>query len=168
MPNLRIRIFPDPALRLKAERVRDLGAAEQKDLNDMASAMYMNSGVGLAATQVGILKQLVVIDIGEGLIKLVNPVLTKEAGTETGEEGCLSVPGECVGIKRAKKVVVDFIDESGLRSHIKAEGLLARALQHEIDHLHGKLIVDYLSPVRKLLARARSGRKKKRVAHGAV
>jgi len=168
MPNLRIRIFPDPDLRLKAERVKNVGATEQKELADMASAMYLNSGVGLAATQVGIPKQLVVIDIGEGLMKLVNPVLKKEVGTEMGEEGCLSVPGECVGIKRAKKVGVDFLDESGLQSHVKAEGLLARALQHEIDHLNGKLIIDYLGPVRKLLIRARSGRKKKKVTHGAV
>jgi len=168
MSNLKIKAFPDPVLRLKAVRVKSVGIAEQKELNDMASAMYLNSGVGLAATQVGILKQLIVIDIGEGLMKLVNPVLTKEAGSESGEEGCLSVPGECVLIKRAKRVAVDFLDESGLHSHIKADGLLARALQHEIDHLQGKLIIDYLGPVRKLLVRARGGRKKKKVANGAV
>jgi len=168
MSNLKIKVFPDPYLRLKAERVKEVGAAEQKELDDMASAMYLNCGVGLAATQVGILKQLIVIDIGEGLLKLVNPVLTKDSGTEMGEEGCLSVPGECVGIIRSKKVAVDFLDESGLHSRIKADGLLARALQHEIDHLQGKLIIDYLNPVRKLLVRARSNRKKKKAAYGAV
>ena len=168
MSNLKIKVFPDPDLRLIAKKVKAVGAAEQKELSDMADAMYLNSGVGLAATQVGILKQLVVIDIGEGLMKLVNPALTKETGTEMGEEGCLSVPGECIGIKRAKRVAVDFLDESGLPSRIKADGLLARALQHEIDHLQGKLIIDYLNPVRKLLARARSGRKKKKVGYGTV
>ena len=160
MPNLKIRVYPDPDLRVKAEEVTNVGLKEKKELEDMAAAMYLNNGVGLAATQVGIRKQLIVIDIGEGLVKLANPVLTAEAGKETGEEGCLSVPGECITIKRAKNVVVDFLNENSFPSRIKADGLLARALQHEIDHLQGKLIVDYLNPVKKFLVRARSGNKK--------
>lgn len=168
MSNLKIKIFPDPDLRIKAEKVTSVGKTEQKELDDMASAMYLNSGVGLAATQVGIRKQLVVIDIGNGLVKLVNPALTAEAGSEAGEEGCLSVPGECIEIKRAKRVTVDFLNEFGLPSRIKADGLLARAIQHEIDHLRGKLILDYLNPVKKFLMKARVRQKKIKVVHGAV
>lgn len=128
-------------------------------LNGMAEAMYLNQGVGLAATQVGIAKSLIVIDAGEGLLKLVNPVISRRSGTEISEEGCLSVPGECIRIKRAKSVIVDFLNEKGEPSTINASGLLARALQHEIDHLSGKLIIDYLNPLKKLLKRNKSCRR---------
>ena len=159
MAQLKIRVFPDPDLRIKADKVKSVGPAEQDLLADMALTMYLNQGVGLAATQVGIAKSLVVIDVGDGLIKLINPVITKKEGSQVSEEGCLSVPGECIKIKRAKTVVVNFLNEEGRPSLINGEGLLAKAIQHELDHLAGKLIVDYLSPIKKLLKRTKSCRK---------
>lgn len=159
MARLRIRVFPDPSLRVKAARVASVGPAEKTLLSDMAMTMYLSQGVGLAATQIGVSRSLAVIDVGDGLIKLVNPVITKKDGAEISEEGCLSVPGECIKIRRAKTVVVSFLDENGEPSRIKGEGLLAKAIQHELDHLDGKLIVDYLNPIKKLLSRAKNRRK---------
>lgn len=159
MAKLKIRVFPDPELRVKAGKVASVGQTERDILSDMAETMYLNQGVGLAATQVGISKSLVVIDVGDGLLKLINPVITKREGSEVSEEGCLSVPGECIKIRRSKTVVVSFLNESGEPSRINGEGLLAKALQHELDHLSGKLIVDYLGPIKKILARTKSCRR---------
>jgi peptide deformylase len=119
----------------------------------LAETMYLAKGVGLAAVQVGINQQLAVVDVGSGLIKLVNPVIVEKEGCETAEEGCLSIPDVFVEVKRARKVVVNCLDEKGDNIQISAEGLLARALQHEIDHLSGRLIIDYLSPFRRFLLR---------------
>ncbi|MCX5678187.1 MAG: peptide deformylase [Candidatus Omnitrophica bacterium] len=159
MQDLKIRKFPESILRKKAAKVGKVTEDERSILSEMADVMYLSQGVGLAAVQVGIDKQLAVIDIGEGLIKLVNPVIVKKDGIEAQEEGCLSCPGLTVKIKRAKKVVVNFLNENGDFIELKAEGLLARAVQHELDHLLGKLIIDYLSPVKKLLARKKLSRK---------
>jgi len=137
-------------LRKKASSVIRVTDEERRILCDMADSMYLNNGVGLAAVQVGIDKQLAVIDIGKGLVKLINPSITKKMGTETQEEGCLSVPDAVVKVKRAKKVTVSFLDENGEVRQITAEGLFARAIQHEVDHLSGKLIVDYLNPIKRL------------------
>lgn len=163
MQDLKIRKFPENILRKKAAKVEKITEYEKSLLSEMANVMYLSQGVGLAAVQVGIDKQLAVIDIGDGLIKLVNPVIVKKDGTETQEEGCLSCPGLSIKIKRAKKVVVNFLNENGDFIELKTEGLLARAMQHELDHLCGKLIIDYLSPVRKILAKKKmsiSNRKK--------
>lgn len=145
-----IRKFPDKILRKKASKVEALSDSDRAMLQDMAEAMYLNKGVGLAAVQVGIDKQLAVVDVGEGLVKLVNPVILKREGGATEEEGCLSVPDTTVKVKRAERIVVSFLDEDGGISQITAEGLFARAIQHEIDHLSGRLIIDYLSPVKRL------------------
>mgnify|MGYP001559748926 CR=1 FL=1 len=153
MSDLKIRKFPEAILRRRAAIVEKVTMSERSTLSDMASAMYLSQGVGLAAVQVGIDKQLAVIDVGEGLIKLVNPVILKREGTETQEEGCLSCPGLYVKIKRSRKVLVGYIDENGDITEMNASGLLARAVQHELDHLSGKLIIDYLGPVKKMLAR---------------
>ena len=123
-------------------------------LDEMARAMYLSQGVGLAAVQVGIDRQLAVVDTGEGLIKMVNPAIVKREGVETQEEGCLSCPDACVKVRRAKKIVVSYLNEEGVVAELKAEGLLARAIQHEIDHLCGTLIIDYLSPIKKMLFKA--------------
>lgn len=147
---MEIKRFPDPALRRKGENVKSIGSAEKRVLADMAETMYLKGGVGLAAVQVGIHRNMVVIDIGDGLIKMVNPVIAKKKSSETQEEGCLSVPDKCVNVKRSKKVVVDYLDEDGRAIRLSAEGLLARVIQHEIDHLFGKLIIDYLSPLKKI------------------
>ncbi len=157
MAKLKIRVFPDPALRVKADKVTSVGPAEREILADMALVMYLNQGVGLAATQVGIPKCLAVIDTGDGLIKLINPVILKREGSQISEEGCLSVPGECIKIRRSKIVTISFLNENGEPSRIKGEGLLAKAIQHELDHLSGKLILDYLNPIKKLLVRTKRG-----------
>ena len=152
---LKIRKLPDPVLRRKAAKVVKVDDSDRDALFLMAKAMYLNQGVGLAALQVGIDRQLAVIDVGDGLIKLINPVITRREGSETQEEGCLSVPGEYVRVKRSKKVTVNFLKEGGEAVQLKADGLLARAIQHEIDHLSGCLIVEYLNPVKKMLVKRR-------------
>jgi len=150
MSQLEIKHFPDPALRRKCEDVKSVGSNEKRMLADMAETMYLKGGVGLAAIQVGIHKNMVVIDIGDGLRKMVNPTILKKEGSVTQEEGCLSVPDKCVNVKRSRKVVVDYLDEDGQAIRLSAEELLARVIQHEIDHLFGKLIVDYLNPLKKI------------------
>ena len=152
MADLKIRKFPDSVLRTKASRVAAVTHTVRQTLNEMAQTMYISQGVGLAAVQVGINKQLAVIDVGEGLIKMINPVIVKREGSEAVEEGCLSCPGASVKIKRAKQVVVSFLNENGDMMELRAHGLLARAVQHELDHLSGRLIIDYLGPLKKILA----------------
>lgn len=147
---MHIRTFPDPILRKKCEDVKDISKEEKSILEDMARMMYLKSGVGLAASQVGILKNMIVLDIGEGLVKMINPVISKRQGRATQEEGCLSVPNKCVNVNRARKISVAYLDEDGQAVRLSAEGLLARVVQHEVDHLQGKLIIDYLSPLKKL------------------
>ncbi len=111
-------------------------------LDDMADTMYKAEGVGLAAPQVGILRRVCVVDIGEGLIELVNPVITEKSGLQGGSEGCLSLPGRFEEVKRPMNVTVKAQNRKGENIEIKAEGFLARAFCHEIDHLDGKLFID--------------------------
>jgi peptide deformylase len=112
--------------------------------------MYESSGIGLAGPQVGINESLIVVDVGTGLYKLINPKILKKEGQQVMEEGCLSIPGVYIKIKRAKKILVEAWDENSKPSKIEASDLLACVLQHEIDHLHGRLIVDYLPLLQKL------------------
>jgi peptide deformylase len=156
MALLEIKRFPDPALRKKGEDVKSVGLDEKKILADMAETMYLKGGVGLAAVQVGIQRNMLVIDIGDGLLKMVNPVILKREGDETQEEGCLSVPEKCINVKRSKKIAVDYLNEDGRAARLTSEGLLARVIQHEIDHLLGKLIIDYLSPLKKMCSSLKS------------
>ena len=158
MQELTIKKFPDPILRKKASKVAKITTHEKDVLFEMAKVMYLSEGVGLAAVQVGIDKQLAVIDVGSGLIKLVNPVIVKSEGASALEEGCLSVPGFSIKIRRAKSVTVSFQDEEGCARQLRADGLLARAVQHELDHLSGKLIIDYLNPVKKILIKRKLSR----------
>ena len=153
MSELEIRNFPEAILRKKAARVGKITQSERSVLADMAKTMYLNQGVGLAAVQVGIDKQMAVVDIGEGLIKMINPVIVEREGVETHEEGCLSCPNVTAKVKRSKKVTVSFMNDNGDFMELKASGLLARAVQHELDHLAGKVIIDYLGPIKKLLAK---------------
>lgn len=152
--------LPDSILRKKSSYVEKIGSKEIDALNNMAETMYLEGGVGLAGVQVGIDRQLVVLDIGNGLIKMINPVITKKEGVETQEEGCLSVPGASVKVKRAKKITVEYLNEKGEAVCMAAEGLLARVIQHEIDHLMGKLIVDYLGPLKRLIVSGHLTRRK--------
>lgn len=142
---LRIRILGDPALRKTARRFKNVTQADRETFSQMARLMYSASGIGLAAPQVGINKALIVVDIGSGLYKLANPGVVHKEGVQVLEEGCLSVPGVCVKVRRAQKVVVKALDEFGKPLSIEAQDLFACVLQHEIEHLKGKLIVDYAS-----------------------
>lgn len=160
MSEMKVRIFPDPALRVKSARVDAIGEAERAVFDDMARTMYVSQGVGLAANQVGLDRQFAVVNVGSGLIKMANPVIVKKEGAETHEEGCLSAPGATVRVKRAKKITVQYLNEDGAVCQLKAEGLLARAIQHEIDHLHGTIIIDYLNPIKKALAKRKIASKK--------
>jgi peptide deformylase len=139
-----IRIQSDPVLRKKAREVREITPTITKLLDDMAETMYDAQGVGLAAPQIGISKRLVVIDVQDekGLLKLINPKITVRSGRETAIEGCLSFPGIAGEVERAAEVTVEALDETGNKISFVAEGLLARACQHEIDHLDGVLFVD--------------------------
>lgn len=111
-------------------------------LDDMAETMYKAEGVGLAAPQVGILRRICVVDVGEGLIELINPVITEKSGSQKGSEGCLSVPDRFEEVTRPNRVTVRAQNRKGENIEIKAEGFLARAFCHEIDHLDGILYID--------------------------
>ena len=113
-------------------------------LKDMADTMYKNDGAGLAAPQVGILKRVCVVDVGEHLYELINPVITSREGEQEGPEGCLSIPGRAGVVKRPMKVVVSAFNAKGEPIEVVGEGFLARALCHEIDHLDGVLYVDIM------------------------
>ena len=142
---LKIRAFGDPYLRKKAQVVDEVTDRHRQVLSEMAKLMYEASGIGLAAPQVGISEEMIVVDCGSGLYKLINPKIIKRQGRQALEEGCLSVPGVCVKVKRANKITAQAIDTEGKNITLDAEGLFACVLQHEIDHLKGKLIIDYAS-----------------------
>ncbi|MDD5501292.1 MAG: peptide deformylase [Candidatus Omnitrophica bacterium] len=152
---LKIKTYGDPVLRRKAKPVKEVTDDTRKLLNSMAESMYINSGIGLAAPQLGVSSQMIVVDIGDGLHKLVNPKIIKRQGNQAIQEGCLSVPGACVKVRRAREVWVEAVNENNLEVKLHARDLFACVLQHEIDHLDGKLIVDYAS----FLSRARIKKK---------
>ncbi|AWI03940.1 peptide deformylase [Clostridium drakei] len=137
-----IRKYGDDLLRKKSRKVENIDDRIVTLLDDMAETMYEADGVGLAAPQVGILKRVVVIDVGEGILKLVNPEIISTEGSYIDEEGCLSVPGEQGKVERPYKVKVKALNEKGEEIIVEGEELLARALCHEIDHLEGILFVD--------------------------
>lgn len=147
---LKIKTFGDAVLRKKARPVYRIGPVHRDLLSSMAQVMYEGSGIGLAAPQVGISEQLIVVDIGQGLYKLINPKIVKKTGQQAINEGCLSVPGICIKVKRARQILVEAKDENGQPVKFEARDLLACVLQHEIDHLKGKLIIDYASLMDKL------------------
>lgn len=142
---LRIRTFGDPLLRKKAEPVAQISDRHRQILSEMAQLMYASGGIGLAAPQVGINESLIVADTGCGLYKLINPRIVKKEGRQVREEGCLSIPGICLKLRRAKKVAVQAQDENSRPLKIEGQDLLACVFQHEIEHLKGKLIVDHVS-----------------------
>lgn len=137
-----IRIEGDPILREKSKEVRKITSRTKQLIEDMVETMHDAEGVGLAAPQVGVLRRIVVIDIGDGPIRMINPVIIEKNGKELGPEGCLSVPGKAGTVERPEKVVVDFIDEEGTKKRLEAHGFLARAVCHELDHLDGVLYID--------------------------
>lgn len=149
-----IRVFPDPVLRIKAAPVDTVTDEIRTLLDDMAETMYAAPGVGLAAPQVGVSKQVIVVDLTAGkepdnLMEFINPVITFREGEEMGEEGCLSIPEEYAHVNRATKIIVQAMNRDGELFTLEADDYLARALQHEIDHLHGVLYIDRLPPVKR-------------------
>ena len=158
MAILNIRTYPNPVLKEVCRPVTAVNDEVRGILGDMAETMYLNRGVGLAAPQVGVGLRLIVVDAGperDGtqLLKLANPRITEKEGIQSSEEGCLSLPGLTVDLDRFDRVTVEALDASGNRQRIQAEGLLSVALQHEIDHLDGILLVDRVSSLRRTLYR---------------
>ena len=137
-----IRVQGDPVLEKICKPVKELTPRTKELIEDMLDTMYEANGVGLAAPQVGILKRIVVIDVGEGPIVLINPQIIESSGEQTGEEGCLSVPGKFGIVTRPDRVKVRAFDENMNEFEMEGEGLLARAFCHELDHLDGNLYVE--------------------------
>lgn len=140
----------DGILRKKAKKVLDINRNIYKLLDNMRDTMYEYKGVGLAAPQIGVSKRVIVVDVGDGLIELINPEVIKAEGSDTAVEGCLSVPGVLGEVARPAKVLVRGLNRKGDEVQYDADGLLARALQHEIDHLDGILFIDKAVNLRKV------------------
>lgn len=152
MAVLTILEYPDPRLRTRAVPVTAVTPALRQLVDDMFETMYQAPGVGLAATQVDVHQRLLVLDVSETRdqpLCLINPEIVSRDGRELGEEGCLSVPGVTENVERAQKIRVKALDRDGAPLDFEAEGLLAVCIQHEIDHLDGKLFVDYLSELKR-------------------
>jgi peptide deformylase len=155
--------YPDPVLREKTKRVERIDSSLDRLIRDMVETMHAAPGVGLAANQVGVPLQLAVIDLStredEGqrhpLLVIINPEILAMEGSVVEEEGCLSIPDYSEKVKRAARIKVRALDRSGKQFELETEGLLAKALQHEIDHLNGLLFVDKLSPLKKNLFKRR-------------
>ena len=151
MPILDILHYPDKRLRKLAKPVEKVDEFIKKLVDDMFETMYAAPGIGLAATQVNVHQQVIVIDISDEKnqpLCLINPEIIAEEGTESCDEGCLSVPDTYETVERSEKVTVKALDQNGDEYTLEADGLLAVCVQHEIDHLKGKLFVDYLSPLK--------------------
>ncbi|MCV2217633.1 MULTISPECIES: peptide deformylase [unclassified Thauera] len=162
MALLPILRYPDPRLHTIAQPVESVDDEIRQLVADMAETMYEAPGIGLAATQVNVHKRVVVIDVSEDrtdLIALINPDILERSGEQVCEEGCLSVPGIYEKVTRAERVKVRALDEKGQSREIEADGLLAVCIQHEIDHLDGKVFVEYLSSLK--LSRIKSKLAKK-------
>ena len=155
MSKRKIVIEPDPILRKKSKSLEKVDDELRRLLDDMLETMYSAPGIGLAAVQIGILKRLIVIDISKEKEKknplfLINPeIISKSKNTSIHEEGCLSLPGHFAEIERTSECQINYIGYDGKKKEIKANGLLSTCIQHEIDHLDGKLFIDYLSKLKK-------------------
>jgi peptide deformylase len=149
---LDIWVLDAPILRQDTTVVTEITDAHRRLIDDMFDTMYAARGIGLAATQVGRLERICVVDVDKARYALVNPEIVASDGEQTGEEGCLSIPEIYGDVTRAQHVVVRALDRDGKPIEIDATELLARCLQHEIDHLHGRLFIDYLSIVKRQAA----------------
>jgi peptide deformylase len=158
-----IKKYPDEVLRKKTETVKKFDEGLQKLIEDMVETMYAAPGLGLAANQVGVSKQVAVIDVSTGeedssLMVLVNPEIVLQEGILESEEGCLSIPDYTTIVKRAEKVKVKCLDRHGEPCEIEGEGLLAKAIQHEIDHLNGVLFIDRIGRIKREFFKKRYAR----------
>ena len=152
MATLTILNYPDPRLHTVAKPVKEVNAEIARLIADMAETMYAAPGIGLAATQVDQHIQLIVIDTSKeqnDLLVLINPKIVVKSGLQDFEEGCLSVPGVYEMVTRAEKITVEALDRQGKKFKLNAEGMLAVCIQHEMDHLLGKVFVEYLSPLKR-------------------
>jgi peptide deformylase len=164
MAKLNILEFPDPRLKTVAKEVKDFDEALRTFVNDMIETMYSANGIGLAATQVNVHIRLLVLDISENQDQprvYINPQILDRCGEQIHEEGCLSVPGIYANVKRAENITVKAQDEHGKFFEEKLEGLHAVCLQHEMDHLIGRLFVDYLSPLKRNMVRKKLEKQRK-------
>ncbi|WP_368563202.1 peptide deformylase [Pseudoxanthomonas sp. UTMC 1351] len=170
MALLPILEFPDPRLRTKAVPVEPSRVTEpefQRLLDDMFETMYDAPGIGLAASQVDVHQRFMVIDVSEERNEprvFINPEIVQKAGEQIYQEGCLSVPGIFADVSRANEITVRFIGRDGQPSEISTDGLLAVCIQHEMDHLDGKLFVDYLSPLKREMVRKKLAKQRKNAA----
>ena len=142
----------DPVLRQSADDVEVFDDELRRLIRDMFETMYVEEGIGLAAPQIGVSKRFFVMDVGEENTRaqaIVNPVIVEESGSEKAEEGCLSLPGLVGAVERAMEIVVEGFDPEGKPLRLEASGLVARCIQHEIDHLDGVLFIDKLSPMKR-------------------
>lgn len=158
MAKLRILEFPDPRLRTRAKPVETVDDRLRQLIDDMFETMYDAPGIGLAATQVDVHQRLLVADVSPDKSEprvLINPVIIEKDGVEVMEEGCLSVPGIYEEVERAENIKVRYIDRDGVEQESEFDGLLAVCVQHEMDHLEGKLFVDYLSEAKRQRIRKR-------------
>ncbi len=169
MALLKILEFPDPRLRTKATSVELVDDELRAFIDDMFETMYAAPGIGLAATQVDVHKRLLVTDVTPDKSEphvLINPEILEKDGVTVSDEGCLSVPGYYEEVERAEHICVRFLDRDGQQQEMEAEGLLAICIQHEMDHLDGKLFVDYLSEAKR--QRIRKKLEKNRRQHAAA
>lgn len=158
MAILQILQYPDERLHTVAKKVAEIDEKTRKLVRDMAETMYAAPGVGLAATQVDVHERIIVLDISEthdDLMVLINPEIVSASGEQLGEEGCLSVPGIYETVCRSNNITVKALDEMGQPFTVEAEGFLAVCIQHEMDHLQGKVFVEYLSQLKQTRLRAK-------------
>ncbi len=171
MAVLDILEFPDLRLRTKAKPVERVDDGLRALIADMFETMYAAPGIGLAATQVDVHQRLVVIDVSENKdqpVVLINPEIVSKQGSQVYQEGCLSVPGIFADVERADQVTVRALDRDGNRIELSADGLLAVCIQHELDHLEGKVFVDYLSPLKREMVRKRLAKAQRERARNAA
>ena len=164
MARLPIIEFPDPRLRTVARPVKEVDTRLRQLIDDMFETMYDAPGIGLAATQVDVHERLLVLDVSEDKttpLVFINPEILESEGSQVYQEGCLSVPGIYADVKRAEKIRVRALDRDGQAFEIEADGLLAVCIQHEMDHLAGKVFVDYLSPLKRELVRKKLAKQRR-------
>ncbi len=169
MPKLKILEFPDPRLRTKATPVQVVDDELRALIDDMFETMYDAPGIGLAATQVDVHKRLLVADVSidkDAPYVLINPEILEKDGITVTDEGCLSVPGFYEEIERAEHIRVRYLDRDGIEIELDVHGLLAVCIQHEMDHLDGKLFVDYLSEVKRTRIRKKLEKEHRLLAEG--
>ena len=167
MSQLEILEYPDPRLRTVAKPIRTIDSQLNQLIDDMIETMYSAKGIGLAASQVNIHKQLLVLDVSESQDQprvYINPEILESSGSETCEEGCLSVPGIYAEVSRAQSISVAALDRQGERFEENLEGMHSVCLQHEMDHLKGKLFVDYLSPLKRGIVRKKLEKQRRQAA----